>query len=156
MTSDTPAIATDLQYLNGFGNEHESEALAGALPIGRFSPQRVSYGLYAEQFNSTAFTAPRAHNRRNWFYRIRPSAVQGDYQPWQQARVRTAPITEVPTPPNLLRWNPLDVPDAPTDFIDGLTTIATNGDAMAQAGMGIHLYAANQSMQNRFFLLCRW
>ena len=51
MTSDTPAIATDLQYLNGFGNEHESEALAGALPIGRFSPQRVSYGLYAEQFN---------------------------------------------------------------------------------------------------------
>ena len=151
MTIDTPAVATELQYLTGFGNEHESEALPGALPIGRFSLQQVNYGLYADQFNSTAFTAPRAHNRRNWFYRIRPSAVQGDYQPWQQALVRTAPITEVPTPPNLLRWDPLAIPKAPTDFIDGLTTIAANGNAMAQAGMGIHLYAANQSMHKRYF-----
>ncbi|MCZ6832100.1 MAG: homogentisate 1,2-dioxygenase, partial [Gammaproteobacteria bacterium] len=79
------------------------------------------------------------------------SAVQGDYQPWPQATVRTAPITEVPTPPNLLRWDPLEIPAAPTDFIDGLTTIAANGDAMAQTGMGIHLYAANQSMNQRYF-----
>ena len=28
------------EYLNGFGNEHESEALAGALPQGRFSGRR--------------------------------------------------------------------------------------------------------------------
>ena len=112
MTSDTSAVASDLQYHNGFGNEHESEALPGALPVGRFSPQRVEYGLYAEQFNSTAFTAPRAQNRRSWFYRIRPSAVQGDYQPWQQQEgVRTAPITEVPTPPNMLRWDPLPIPE---------------------------------------------
>lgn len=151
MTTDTSRVATGLQYLHGFGNEHESEALPGALPVGRFSPQRVNYGLYAEQFNSTAFTAPRAHNRRSWFYRIRPSAVQGDYQGWQQDRVRTAPITEVPTPPNMLRWDPLDIPAAPTDFIEGLVTIAANGDAMAQAGMGIHLYAANRSMQRRYF-----
>ena len=151
MTTDTSSVATGLQYLHGFGNEHESEALPGALPVGRFSPQRVSYGLYAEQFNSTAFTAPRAHNRRSWFYRIRPSAVQGDYQRWQQDRVRNAPITEVPTPPNMLRWDPLDIPAAPTDFIEGLVTIAANGDAMAQAGMGIHLYAANRSMQRRYF-----
>jgi len=151
MTTDTSRIATGLQYLHGFGNEHESEALPGALPIGRFSPQRVSHGLYAEQFNSTAFTAPRAHNRRSWFYRIRPSAVQGDYQPWQQKMVRTAPITEVPTPPNMLRWDPLPLPAAPTDFIEGLVTIAANGDAMAQAGMGIHLYAANRSMHQRYF-----
>jgi len=151
MTSDSPKLATDLQYLHGFGNEHESEALPGALPVGRFSPQRVSYGLYAEQFNTTAFTAPRAHNRRSWLYRIRPSAVQGDYQPWQQASVRTAPITEVPTPPNMLRWDPVPLPQESTDFIDGLVTIAANGDAMAQTGMGIHLYTANRSMHNRYF-----
>ena len=151
MTSDSPKLATDLQYLHGFGNEHESEALPGALPVGRFSPQRVSYGLYAEQFNTTAFTAPRAHNRRSWLYRIRPSAVQGDYQPWQQASVRTAPITEVPTPPNMLRWDPAPLPQEDTDFIDGLVTIAANGDAMAQTGMGIHLYTANRSMHNRYF-----
>ena len=151
MTTDSSKVASDLQYLHGFGNEHESEALPGALPIGRFSPQRVSRGLYAEQFNSTAFTAPRAHNRRSWFYRIRPSAVQGDYRGWQQDRVRTAPITEVPTPPNLLRWDPLPLPTGPTDFVEGLVTIAANGDAMAQAGMGIHLYAANRSMARRYF-----
>lgn len=151
MTTDTSRVATDLQYLNGFGNEHESEALPGALPIGRFSPQRVNYGLYTEQFNSTAFTSPRAHNRRSWFYRIRPSAVQGDYQPWQQGDVCTAPITAVPAPPNMLRWDPLPLPDAPADFIEGLVTIAANGDAMAQTGLGIHLYAANRSMQRRYF-----
>jgi len=151
MTSDVSKLALDLQYLHGFGNEHESEALPGALPIGRFSPQRVSHGLYAEQFNSTAFTAPRAQNRRTWFYRILPSAVQGDYQPWSQDRVLTGPIRDVPTPPNMLRWDPLPLPEAPTDFIEGLTTIAANGDAMAQVGMGIHLYAANRSMHKRYF-----
>ena len=144
-------VNSDLQYLHGFGNEHESEALPGALPVGQFSPQQVKYGLYAEQFNSTAFTAPRAENRRTWFYRILPSAVQDDYLPWQQDGVRTAPITEAPTPPNLLRWDPLELPTAPTDFIEGLKTLAANGDAMAQAGMGIHLYAANRSMQQRYF-----
>jgi homogentisate 1,2-dioxygenase len=151
MTINTTTGEGELQYLNGFGNEHESEALPGALPKGRFSPQRVKYGLYAEQFNSTAFTAPRADNRRNWFYRILPSAVQGDYMPWPQDGVRTAPITEVATPPNMLRWDPLEIPTAPTDFIEGLRTIAANGDAMAQAGMGIHLYVANRSMQQRYF-----
>lgn len=151
MTSDTSAVINALRYLNGFGNEHESEALPGALPIGRFSPQKVAYGLYAEQFNSTAFTAPRAQNRRNWFYRIRPSAVQGDYRPWRESALRTAPITEVATPPNMLRWDPQPLPQEPTDFVEGLTTIAANGDAMAQTGMGIHLYAANRSMVDRYF-----
>ncbi len=144
-------VKSDLQYLHGFGNEHESEALPGALPVGQFSPQQVKYGLYAEQFNSTAFTAPRAENRRTWFYRILPSAVQDDYLPWQQDGVRTAPITETPTPPNLLRWDPLEFPTAPTDFIEGLRTLAANGDTMAQTGMGIHLYAANRSMQQCYF-----
>ena len=145
--SNSPTLA----YLTGFGNEHESEAIQGALPIGQFNPQQVNFGLYAEQFNSTAFTAPRAQNRRTWFYRIRPSCVQGDYHPWQQATVRTGPITEVPTPPDLLRWDPLELPAEPTDFIEGLTTIAASGDAMAQTGMGIHLYAANKSMSGRYF-----
>ena len=48
------------RYLTGFGNEHQSEAIAGTLPQGQFSPQKVARGLYAEQFSSTAFTAPRA------------------------------------------------------------------------------------------------
>jgi hypothetical protein len=38
-------------YMSGFGNSFETEVLAGALPIGRNSPQRVQYGLYAEQLS---------------------------------------------------------------------------------------------------------
>lgn len=37
-------------YMSGFGNSFETEALAGgALPIGRNSPQRAPYWLYVEQ-----------------------------------------------------------------------------------------------------------
>ena len=142
-----------LEYLTGFGNEHESEALAGALPIGQFSPQRVPKGLYAEQFSTTAFTAPRAANRRTWFYRIRPSVVQGDFHiaPNIAVRVRSAPITEVAAPPNQLRWDPLPLPDRPTDFVDGMVTYAANGDVRAQTGIAVHLYAANASMTDRYF-----
>lgn len=140
-----------LKYLNGFGNEHETEALEGALPKGQFSPQKVKYGLYAEQFNSTAFTAPRHQNRRSWTYRIRPSIAMGDYEPMDNGLIRTAPITEISAPPNVLRWDALPMPEQPTDFIDGLITVAANGDANAQAGIGIHVYCANTGMDKRFF-----
>ena len=124
-----------LRYLTGFDNEHETEALPGALPIGQFSPQKVAYGLYAEQFTSTAFTAPRAQNRRTWFYRIRPSAQQGDYLSYAGAKLtRTSPITEQTPVPNMLRWSPLPLPTHAQDFIDGLVTLAANGDAMLQYG----------------------
>ncbi|MBI2969282.1 MAG: homogentisate 1,2-dioxygenase [Gammaproteobacteria bacterium] len=143
--------AEQLHYQHGFGNEHGSEALPGALPEGRFSPQKCPYGLYAEKFSSTAFTQPRAENRRTWFYRIRPSVTQRDFGPVERGLLRGAPITEVETPPNQLRWDPFPIPDEPKDFIDGLTTLAANGDLRMQAGCGIHLYLANRSMQDRFF-----
>ncbi|ATC96935.1 homogentisate 1,2-dioxygenase [Pseudoalteromonas tunicata] len=142
---------TELNYMTGFGNEFETEALPGALPIGQFSPQKVKYDLYAEQFNVTAFTAPRAENRRNWFYRIRPSVIQGDYQAMDNGLIRTAPITEAIAPPTMFRWSPVEIPAKPTDFIDGLKTMAANGSAEGQAGIGIHVYVANQSMQGRYF-----
>ncbi|WP_193050249.1 homogentisate 1,2-dioxygenase [Pseudoalteromonas undina] len=144
-------MATQLNYMTGFGNEFETEALPGALPIGQFSPQKVKYDLYAEQFSTTAFTAPRADNRRTWMYRIRPSVVQGDYTAIDNGLIRTAPITEVPTPPTMLRWDPIDIPTKPTDFVDGLITMAANGNANGQAGIGIHVYVANKSMDKRFF-----
>ncbi len=140
-----------LHYLHGFGNEHESEAIAGALPVGQFSPQKVKHGLYAEKFSSTAFTAPRHRNRRNWLYRIRPAVAQGDFRPLQAGFIRTGPITEIAAPPNQLRWDPIDIPSEPQDFVDGLVTLAANGNAGAQLGMGIHLYLANRSMHERFF-----
>ncbi len=46
-------------YMSGFGNSFETEALPGALPIGRNSPQKLNYGLYAEQLSGSPFTAPQ-------------------------------------------------------------------------------------------------
>ncbi|HYG88534.1 MAG TPA: homogentisate 1,2-dioxygenase [Azospirillum sp.] len=143
-------MTTDLTYHTGFGNEFATEALPGALPVGRNSPQRAPYGLYAEQLSGTAFTAPRSHNRRSWLYRIRPAAMHQPFQPLDQGRLLSR-FDEVPTPPNQLRWDPLPLPDRPTDFVDGLVTMAGNGDPAAQVGCGIHLYAANRSMTERFF-----
>ncbi len=139
-------------YLSGFGNEFATEAVAGALPEGRNSPQRPAFGLYAEQFSGTAFTVPRDHNRRSWFYRMRPSAMHGRFEPYcGNARLETAPIGHAPFSPNRLRWDPMTLPDRPTDWVDGLVTWAGNGSAEAQSGIGIHLYAANRSMEGRAF-----
>ena len=141
----------DLSYLSGFGNEHETEALPNALPKGQFNPQRCEYGLYAEQFSTTAFTAPRDSNRRSWTYRIRPSVVKGDYQP-----IAIAGLCEhrgdVPCPPDAMRWFPFPIPRGePIDFIQGLSRVAENGDARSQSGMGIYVYTANTSMQHTAF-----
>ena len=139
-----------LVYQSGFGNSFATEALKGALPVGRNSPQRCAYGLYAEQLSGTAFTAPRADNRRSWLYRIRPSAMHRPFEPIDNGRI-TSHFGEMPTPPNQLRWNPMPMPSAPTDFIDGIVTMAGNGDPHAQSGAGVHLYAANRSMTRRVF-----
>jgi homogentisate 1,2-dioxygenase len=140
-----------MPYQSGFASEFATEALPGALPQGQNSPQRVPYGLYAEQFSGTAFTAPRHANRRSWLYRLRPAAVHGPFQPHDPGLLRSAPFDEAATPPNQLRWDPLPMPSAPTDFLGGLVTMAGNGDAAMQAGIAIHLYACNRSMQDRFF-----
>jgi len=137
-------------YQSGFGNEFATEALPGALPVGQNSPQRAPYGLYAEQLSGTAFTAPRGANRRSWIYRIRPAAMHLPFAKIGNGRIESA-FGDVPTPPNQLRWDPLPIPTAPTDFIDGLVTMAGNGDPAAMTGCGIHVYAANRSMADRFF-----
>jgi homogentisate 1,2-dioxygenase len=137
-------------YQSGFGNEFATEAVAGTLPQGRNSPQRVAHGLYAEQLSGTAFTAPRHANRRSWLYRIRPAAMHGTFEPFGAGAFHNR-FGEVPASPNQLRWDPHPLPQVPTDFVDGLYTMAGNGSAAAQAGIGIHVYAANRSMQGRYF-----
>jgi homogentisate 1,2-dioxygenase len=139
-----------LPILSGFGNELASEALSGALPIGRNSPQRCPYGLYAEQLSGTAFTAPRHENRRSWLYRIRPSAMHGEFALLEHSRFHNA-FGDGPVSPEQMRWNPLPTPSAPTDFLDGLFTMAGNGGPEAGNGIGVHVYAANRSMDGRFF-----
>jgi homogentisate 1,2-dioxygenase len=138
------------QYQSGFGNEFATEALPGALPIGRNSPQRAAHGLYAEQLSGTAFTAPRHSNRRSWLYRIRPASQHTPFELRDEGRFHNR-FDEQPATPNQLRWNPFAIPSAPTDFVDGLFTVAGNGGAAGQGGVAIHVYAANRSMQGRYF-----
>ena len=141
-----------LTYLTGFGNELESEAVPGALPRGRFSPQQVPGGLYAEKFSLTAFTVPRAENRRTWFYRIRPAVVRGPCHPLPTAHWLSAPLADAPpTPPEPMRWSPPTL-DGDGDFINGLTTVAVNGSVAAQSGIGVHLYATSRPMDTRCLL----
>jgi homogentisate 1,2-dioxygenase len=138
-----------LDYQSGFGNSFASEAVAGALPIGRNSPQRVAHGLYAELLSGSAFTAPRHSNLRSWLYRRQPSVMVGGYaalaQPWLKTGAKDGHVA----PPDPMRWHPLPIPDAPADFIEGLRTIAVNGDADAQTGIAAHLYLVNRSMGRR-------
>ncbi len=150
---DTAAVAADaapLRYQSGFGNHFATEALPGALPVGRNSPQRCAYGLYAEQYSGTAFTAPRHANRRSWLYRIRPAAVHERFVALDSGRL-AGRFDEVAPSPNQLRWDPLPVPRAATDFLGGLVSIAGTGSPEQQTGCGIHWYVANRSMHGRFF-----
>ncbi|MEO6104161.1 MAG: homogentisate 1,2-dioxygenase [Pseudoxanthomonas sp.] len=137
-------------YQAGFGNHVVTEAVAGALPEGRNSPQRAPLGLYAEQLSGTAFTAPRAENRRSWLYRIRPAAMHGEFELLAGTAFHNR-FDEQPATPNQLRWSPLPTPTTPTDFVDGLFTMAGNSGPDTLDGVGIHLYAVNMSMAGRFF-----
>ena len=150
--TDASARLSDaaLEYMSGFANEFATEALPGALPVGRNSPQKAPYGLYAEQFSGTAFTAPRHANRRSWLYRIRPAAVHEPFERRDDGRI-VSDFDQCAAPPNQLRWDPLPLPSTPTDFIDGWVTMAGNGSPSAMQGCGIHLYAANRSMSGRYF-----
>jgi len=148
---NSPAVDRRAGYMTGFGNSFATEAVAGALPVGRNSPQKVPFGLYAEQYSGTAFTAPRAHNARSWLYRLRPTASHAAYTPYAgAARLHSAPFDGAPTP-NRLRWDPPPIEAAGADFVDGLFTMAGNGDVGQFAGVAIHLYAADRSMDRRAF-----
>jgi homogentisate 1,2-dioxygenase len=140
-----------LRYQSGFANEFATEAVAGALPEGQNAPQKSTLGLYTEQFSGTPFTAPRATNRRSWLYRIRPSVTHRPFVELPDNRMRSAPFDEVSATPNQLRWDPLPIPSAPCDFLDGIVTMAGNGSPAVQTGCAVHIYAANQSMSGRFF-----
>jgi homogentisate 1,2-dioxygenase len=136
------------ELLSGFGNEFATEAVPGALPVGKNSPQRPPLGLYAEQLTGTAFTVPRREARRSWLYRIRPSAAHPPYR-----RIEGGLLTgRLGRPnPNRLRWDPLPVPAAPTDFVAGLTTMLANAEDAYHDGVTVHVYRANRSMQRIFW-----
>ncbi len=150
-TTSDEASNDCIEYITGFGNEHATEALAGALPLGQNSPQKVPYGLYTEQITGTAFTAPRAENRRTWLYRIRPSVMHDTFEPIDRGHWRASPVSECGLSPNRLRWQPMPLEATPVDFIQGMETVVANGDVEQRVGSAIHIYTATASMVDRCF-----
>lgn len=139
-------------YMSGFGNGFETEALPGALPIGRNSPQRCAYGLYAEQLSGSPFTAPRTTNERSWLYRIRPTVAHwNEFRKAEIGKWQTAPVIESSVPLAPLRWDPVPIPSAPISFLEGVRTLTTAGDAGSNAGMGAHVYFITRSMTDEYF-----
>ncbi|MEM6790467.1 MAG: homogentisate 1,2-dioxygenase [Myxococcota bacterium] len=137
--------------LRGFGNAFSSSARDGALPP-QNSPQRVPFGLFAEQLSGTAFTAPRHENRRTWMYRLRPSAAHPAYREVTNRTPgwKTGPF-ELPPAANRLRWDPLAPPEGRVDFLGGVHTLAGNGSPEAAAGIAMHRYSFNASMRDEAF-----
>ncbi len=141
-----------LRYMSGFAGHFETEAVDGALPKGRNSPQRPAYGLYAEQLSGTAFTAPRHENRRSWLYRMRPTADHPPFTRYEGAKLFAPGAVDEPLAPNRLRWDPpADLPDG-TDFVDGIVTMLVNRDPADLEGVAVHLYHASKSMKRRVFV----
>jgi homogentisate 1,2-dioxygenase len=150
--SGQPTLAAG--YMSGFGNSFETEALPGALPIGRNSPQKVNYGLYAEQLSGSPFTAPQATNQRSWLYRIRPTVKHsGRYRKVDKGLIRTAPHArdESDLPIGQLRWSPVPIPAEDLTFITGLRTMTTAGDSDTQVGMAAHVLLVTRPMENEYF-----
>jgi homogentisate 1,2-dioxygenase len=142
----------DKAYMTGFGNSFETEALPDALPIGRNSPQKCNYGLYAEQLSGSPFTAPQATNQRSWLYRIQPTVKHtGRFRRIEKGLLRTGPAhdkTDLPLGP--LRWSPVPLPETAETFVTGLRTLTTAGDSDSQVGMGVHLLLVTRSMEREY------
>jgi homogentisate 1,2-dioxygenase len=140
-------------YMPGFGNDFETEALPGALPHGQNSPQRPTYGLYAEQLSGSPFTAPRGINERSWLYRMRPSVRHsGRFSKASLPFWKTAPcLDDHDLPIGQLRWGPPPMPNEGTTFISGIRTMTAAGDVNTQTGMAASVYLVNQSMNDEYF-----
>src|SRR6478672_3551960 len=132
-------MTSDLRYMSGFGGHFETEAVEGALPKGRNSPQRPAYGLYAEQISGSSFTSQRHENRRSWLYRMRPTADHRPYTAYEGAPLLTPGTVKEPLAPNRLRWDPCDLPGG-KDFVDGLVTMLANRDPADLEGVAVHVY----------------
>ena len=151
------------RYSSGFGNEFASEAVAGALPEGRNSPQRAPLGLYAEQLSGTAFTQPRAREPADLGV---PDPAVGPHPAFPRignGTLRGTPFDEIEPDPNRLRWDPLPLPGVGRaeggPGAEGRATSSTastrscgNGDIRTRSGMAVHRYAANRAMTDRYFI----
>src|ERR1051325_5852662 len=125
-------------YFPGFANHVSTEAVPGALPQGRNSPQRPAYGLYAEQLSGTAFTTPRHENRRSWLYRMRPTADHRPFKRYEGAALFAPGTERERRRPSRLRWYPPRDFPRDCDFLDALVTLLATRDPADLEGVAVH------------------
>ncbi len=139
----------------GLGNLITSETIVGAVPPHQNNPQKHPLGLYAEQISGSAFTQARHENLRSWMYRILPSVKHATYQPDKKTNLKnflTPPLKKYFCSPIQYRWHPLGIPQEPHNFLEGIKTIAVAGHPLEQCGLAVHLFTANTSMVDSFFV----
>ncbi|GAA5837200.1 hypothetical protein JCM11251_005283 [Rhodosporidiobolus azoricus] len=145
-------------YQVGFGSSFASEAIPGTLPVGQNAPQKVKFGLYAEQVTATAFVAPRHQNYKLWCYRMRPSvAHQGFVRLPDNDDLESefSPLNpKVSVSPTQIAWRPFPLPteSEKVNFVQGLKTVAGSGSPMEKEGLAIHMYLCNTSMDKEAFI----
>ena len=141
-------------YMSGFGNSFETEALEGALPIGRNSPQKIELralcrtalglALHRAAGDQSALMALSHPTERQAFGPLRASRQGADADGAERARTRDLPIGQ-------LRWDPTPFPDGEVTFLGGLRTITTAGDSDTQVGMAAHVLLVTASMTDAYF-----
>ncbi|KAL2062750.1 hypothetical protein VTL71DRAFT_5822 [Oculimacula yallundae] len=144
------------QYLQGWGNKHQSELIPGTLPAGQNNPQENRYGLYTEGFTYSAFAAPRHANHSTYIYRARPAAAHNGFVKVEtKAHIENCFLSinpKVQTLPEQAEWSPFPLPsDENIDFIDGLHTLAGSGDPNLREGIALYVYMFNHNMDRRSF-----
>ncbi|EPE26306.1 RmlC-like cupin [Glarea lozoyensis ATCC 20868] len=143
------------EYLQGFGNRHQSEVIPGTLPAGQNNPQENRYGLYTEGITYSAFAAPRHQNMSTYMYRCRPAAAHNGYKEVPTtANIENCFLSlnpKVALLPEQAEWTPFPFPSQPTDFIDGLHTLGGSGDPNLREGVALYVYLINKSMTARSF-----
>lgn len=79
---------------------------------------------------------------RSWFYRIKPSVTHEPFKPRVPAHSKLLSEfnqSNSSATPTQLRWKPVEIPDSPTDFVDGLFTICGAGSSFLRHGFAIHM-----------------
>ncbi len=136
---------TTYEYHYGFGNEHQTECVPGALPLVQSNPQKVPMGLYAEQISGSCFVSEGRSLLRSWIYKKSPSVDIKDYSSFKSAKTWLTPgaasESEFVDFPQTLRWSHLEEPfqEGKTEWFDRFVTVCGTGSVRARKGAAVHL-----------------
>uniref|UniRef100_A0A7S4L0W2 homogentisate 1,2-dioxygenase n=1 Tax=Paramoeba aestuarina TaxID=180227 RepID=A0A7S4L0W2_9EUKA len=150
----TPAQPTgELPYLSGFwGQMLTSECLPGAVPPVHYLPYDSPYNLYPEAITADSFIAPRADHRKAWLYKILPTvSTHSPFENYPLPLFGGSADDWSELTPEPIRWNSQPLPETPTDFVHGISTIAGVGSAESRSGTALHAYACNTNMGDSCF-----